>query len=64
MSPPLNNKTPNEQVTSVIALPDKWIVANNGTQKSATLSRIVVFLTDANVTGIVADEDCVPIAVK
>ena len=56
--------TPIEQDTSVIVLPDKWIVANSGTVKSVTFSDAPVLRACLNVTGIVAADDCVPSAVK
>src|SRR5699024_11508570 len=53
-----------EQLTIVIVLPDKWIVAPSGTTKSAIRARMPFSFVRANVTGIVAALDIVPNAVK
>src|SRR5699024_231565 len=56
--------TATEQRTSVIVLPDKWIVAHNGTAESATPSLTSLSFVDCTVTGIVAALDIVPNPVK
>lgn len=49
---------------SVIVEPDKWIVAQSGTTKLATPSSTLFAFAWRSVTGIVAADDCVPMAVK
>ncbi|CFJ48311.1 Uncharacterised protein [Mycobacterium tuberculosis] len=61
---PFSIMTAIAQLTSVIVLPDRWIVAHNGITKSAIFSLMPFFLVWRRVTGIVAADDCVPIAVK
>src|SRR5699024_11562266 len=48
-----------EQLTIVIVLPDKWMVAPSGTTKSAIRARMPFSFVRANVTGIVAALDIV-----
>ena len=48
----------------MIISPAKWIFAHNGITKSFTSSEIPFFPVASSVTGIVAADDCVPIAVK
>ena len=43
--------------------PERWIVAQSGMTKSAILDAQPFFLVHSSVTGIVAAEDCVPMAV-
>jgi len=52
-----------EHATIFNVLPARWIVAHNGTVKTAIFSRTPFFSVDAKVTGIVAAEDEVPSAV-
>ena len=54
---PCNIITAIEQLTKVIVLPDKWIVAHNGIVKSAIPSFTPFSLVWLRVTGIVAADD-------
>ena len=62
-SQPLSIMTAMEQLVRVMVEPDRWIVAHRGMTKSAILARKPFFLVHSSVTGIVAAEDWVPIAV-
>ena len=61
---PFNIMTVIAQLVSVIVLPDKWMVAQRGTANSAIPSSTPFNFACRNVTGIVAAEDWVPMAVK
>ena len=58
----INTATAND-VTDIIE-PDKWIVAQSGTQNSLISLLTPLFLAHSTLTGIVAADDCVPTAVK
>ena len=51
------------QAVIFIVLPARWMVAQSGMTKMAIASRTPFWMVCANVTGIVAAEDCVPKAV-
>lgn len=51
------------QAVIFIVLPARWIVAQRGMTKIAMFSRTPFLTACANVTGMVAAEDCVPNAV-
>ena len=60
---PLSIMTAIAQLVSVMVEPDRWIVAHSGITKSAILEAQPFFFVHSSVTGIVAAEDCVPMAV-
>ena len=51
------------QAVIFIVLPERWIVAQRGTVKTAMLSRTPFLSACLSVTGMVAADDCVPNAV-
>ena len=61
---PVMYSTATAHEVMVIIDPDRWMVAHNGIAKSTTRDAIPAFLAERTVTGIVAAEDWVPIAVK
>ena len=63
MGLPLSSITAMVQLVNVMVLPDRWIVAQRGITKSAIPAATPFFFVEAKVTGIVAAEDWVPIAV-
>ena len=60
---PLSIMTAMAQLVRVMVEPERWIVAQSGMTKSAILSRQPFFLVHSRVTGMVAAEDWVPMAV-
>lgn len=58
------NKTLVTQEVIVIILPAKWMFAHRGITNSLIWGEVLFFLAQSKFIGIVAAEDCVPIAVK